>query len=54
MSGRLRALGDIQFPVCFLLLTMIDVMEFTVIDNVEADVVCIQKIAGDLSPFGQR
>jgi len=33
---------------------MIDVVGFTEIDNVEADVVCIQKIAGDLSPFGQR
>jgi len=54
MSGRLTALGDIQFPVCFLLLTMIDVGEFTVTDNVQADVVCVQKIARDLSPFGQR
>jgi hypothetical protein len=33
---------------------MIDVVEFTVIDNVEDDVVCVQKTAGDLSPFGQR
>jgi hypothetical protein len=54
MSGRLRALGDIQFPVCCLLLTMIDVVDFTVIDNVDAGVVCIQKIAGELPTCGQR
>jgi hypothetical protein len=54
MSGRLRALGDIQFPVCCLLLTMIDVVDFTVTDNVEAGVVFIQKTAGDLPPCGHR
>jgi hypothetical protein len=47
-------MGDIQFPVCCVLLTMIDVVDFAVMDNIVAGVVCIQKIAGELLPCGHR
>jgi hypothetical protein len=46
--------GDIQFPIRCLLLTVMDVVDSTVMDSVGGGIVCIQEMVRETPLCGHR